>query len=392
MRSSTRRRAAFVVMATLTGVCAPVGALSSRASTTRAAVATTPRTAVALRTGLTPMKAGCANTDPARALSVLRESAATGVSMVRCDLDWWTVQPTGPNSWNWAPYDNVVAAADQLGLEVVFVPQSTPPWARPNPLPAGTTNPSHVPPVHDYDYVRFVRAAARRYAPTSRFRPDGLVGEVHLWEIWNEPNIPGFWNPVDPIRYSALLRRAARAIHGVDPAATVVSGGLAPAVNINGNLSPDVFVYVLALTGTLDEIDGVGMHPYTFWAFPSEQVGWNPIVGQVPAVHDVLATFGHGNLPIWATEAGWPTSSASPHTLRPDGTQVGTEFYQAVATADLLTTWHAIPYSGPLFLYETRDRCSDPRNWLCMLGLERSDGTRKLAFSVLQQLMGVPVG
>ncbi len=342
-------------------------------------------------TGLTPPSGACGNEDPAVVAAAMVEVVAVGIRMIRCDLSWWTVQPDDASTWDWLRYDNVVQVAAYLGVDVLFVPGFTPPWARPNPLPAGTSNPSHVPPVHFVDYVNFVYEAAQRYSPSGPKRPSGFVGSVTKWEIWNEPNIVGFWNPVNPVRYGVFLAASATVIHWVEPTATVISGGLAPAGNINGNLAPDTFTYVVALTGALNLVDGVGVHPYTFPAYPSEKINFNPLVNHIPRMYNVMKTFGAGSKKIWVTEAGWPTSSLSGETTRFDGSQVGTEPIQALAMWDLITTWNRYPYAGPLYLYAHRDKCTNLANWLCMMGLERADGSKKPAYSVIRAMMGMPV-
>ena len=344
------------------------------------------------RTGMAPPPGACGNADPAVVAAAMTQVIATGINKIRCDLSWWSVQLYDANSWSWSDFDNVVQVAAYLGVDVMFVPGFTPPWARPKVIPAGTTNASHVPPVHYSDYVNFVYEAAQRYSPNGAKRPEGFVGSVTKWEIWNEPNIVGFWNPVNPVRYATFLAASATVIHWVNPTATVISGGLAPAGNVNGNMAPDSFTYVVALTGALHLVDGVGMHPYTFPAYPSEKINFNPLVNHIPRMYKVMKTFGVGAKKIWITEAGWPTSSQSPETTRFDGSQVGTEPVQALAMWDLITTWNRYTYAGPMYLYAQRDKCFDLKRWLCMMGLERVDGSRKPAHGVVKAMMQLPVG
>ncbi|MBV8553743.1 MAG: hypothetical protein JOY54_20785 [Acidobacteriaceae bacterium] len=54
-------------------------------------------------------------------------------------------------------------------------------------------------------------------------------GRVEYYEIWNEPNID-YWNPVSsPEEYGKLFKASAAVIHGTDPKAKAVFGGLAEA-------------------------------------------------------------------------------------------------------------------------------------------------------------------
>lgn len=388
MRTSRVALATLIIAATVGAWFASHSAVATR---TAAPVPSAALPTYASKTGFAPPPGACGTPDLAAVAAAQTEVVAVGSRMIRCDLNWWTVQPHNAYTFDWSIYDNVVNAAAYLGIQVLFTPQFTPPWARPAVLPAKTVDPSHVPPVKMADYVAFVHEAAQRYTPTGQRRPANVGGSVSLWEIWNEPNNYGFWNPVDPVRYSNFLIASYYAIKWVDPNSKVIAGGLAPAGNVNGNIAPDTFTYVMGLTGALSLVDAVAVHPYTFWAYPSEKINWNPLVNHVPRMYNVMKNFGAGSKKIWATEAGWPTSSKSVTTLRPDGSQVGTETVQALALYDLLVTWNRYPYSGPMFIYAQRDKCTNLTSWFCMMGIDRVDGTHKPSYNVIKNMMKMPI-
>jgi hypothetical protein len=347
----------------------------------------------ATQTGMSPRDSGCGDTNASLVLARLQEAKQTGATRIRCDLNWWTVQPTGPTSFNWSIYDNVVNSAHTAGLSVIFVPAFTPPWARPSPLPAGTVNPSHVPPVQTVDYTNFVAAAVSRYGPYGTQRPFGLKGFVRQWEIWNEPNLASFWNPTNATAYAVFLKASATAIKAADSGATVISGGMAPAIDGKGNFSATTGLNAMITTGAITKINGVGVHPYPFPAFASENVAANPMMTLVPKMAQALAAAGYPGKKIWATELGWPTASQSTRTIRSDGTQVGTESYQSMEMADILHTWFAgRSYAGPVVIFAQRDQCSDNTYWLCKMGLERSDGSHKPAYSAFYNELQKPLG
>src|SRR6202043_251802 len=98
----------------------------------------------------------------------------------------------------------------------------TPPWAR----PPGCATPKWAP-ADPNAFATFAAAAASRYAPMG----------IHTWEIWNEPNIVGFWQPTPNVtQYVNLLKATSKAIKAVDPQSFIVSGGLAPTGASNGNI------------------------------------------------------------------------------------------------------------------------------------------------------------
>jgi hypothetical protein len=69
----------------------------------------------------------------------------------------------------------------------------------------------------------------RRYGQGGSFwreNPELPYLPVEAWELWNEPNIVTFSSNSDPERFARLLRIGGGAIHGADPAAKVILGGL----------------------------------------------------------------------------------------------------------------------------------------------------------------------
>src|SRR5205823_9065248 len=46
--------------------------------------------------GLSPLAAACGDDTPSVVTAAMAQAVATGVTMIRCDLNWWNVQPNGP--------------------------------------------------------------------------------------------------------------------------------------------------------------------------------------------------------------------------------------------------------------------------------------------------------
>jgi hypothetical protein len=64
-----------------------------------------------------------------------------------------------------------------------------------------------------------------------RFMVQHFKGRIHYWALWNEPDI-GYWNPWgNPEEFGHLLGAFAKTVHGADPEAKVISGGLADPVS-----------------------------------------------------------------------------------------------------------------------------------------------------------------
>jgi hypothetical protein len=164
---------------------------------------------------------------------------------------------------------------------------------------------------------------------------------------------------------------------------------MAPATTAKNNWAPQDFINKMAPTGALKLINAVGVHPYGFPAWPTEQINFNPLYSMVPLLHQAMVNNGVGTEKIWSTEDGWPTSSQSTQTVRTwnQNLQVGTEAYQATELPLTIANWFKLPYAGPFFIYDERDTCASNTSWLCKMGVERTDGSRKPAWTTVHTLL-----
>jgi hypothetical protein len=280
--------------------------------------------------------------------------AASGAEYVRVDVDWSVAQP-GPTNWNWGPIDRVVSAIRSRGLKVLGLITYTPTWAR----PPGT--PDKNPPNDPADFANFSRAAVQRYQPQG----------VRDWEIWNEPNSHWFWSPKpDVARYTTLLKQAYAAIKAVDPAATVITGGLSPAPDApdGSMIAPVTFLQRVYSAGGAGSFDAVGHHPYNYPYMPLKpeaEYNWNAFGGVTPMLHQTMVDHGDGNKKIWGTEMGAPTVNGS------------TPAYVAAYVTEAFDAWQSWSYTGPLFWYSYRDGWQEPGEIEANFGLVTADGTPK---------------
>jgi hypothetical protein len=295
--------------------------------------------------------------------------ASTGAKWVRFDFYWSAVQPAR-GSWNWAAIDRAVDLANAHGLSVVGTLAYTPAWAR----PAGTSD--KTPPTNPADFATFAQTAAQRYAPRG----------VHVWEIWNEPNSPIFWEPrPDAAAYVQMLRAAYPAIHSADPGATVLTGGTAPAggtldyTSSDGWQSPWHFLKGVYDNGGRGLFDAVAHHPYAPQPYlPSTNAEWNSYQ-QTSNLHDLMVANGDGAKQIWGTEAGaWTGGSAA--ISETDEVQQVTEY---------LTLWGRWPWTGPFIYYEPRDKGTNPSDREQTFGLTHADWSPK---PILQKFSDIVQG
>jgi hypothetical protein len=319
-----------------------------------------------------------------RALAAaLDDAVSLGAGIIRTDLAWGDIQPTSPGQYRWDRFDRVADAAWSRGLTLLPVLAYTPVWAR----TAGCSS-DKCAPADAQRFADFAAAATRRYAS----------GGVVAWEIWNEPNTAGFWEPaVDPAAYADLLKKASTAMRRVDPSAVILLGGLAAVDTDGGDISQAEFLSRVCDFGGNKVISGVAYHPYTYPYLASEsKTGpspWSRIDRDPDSLRSVLAKYGTPDLPIWLTEYGAPTdgpgtaSDGTPGTISAATTHV-TELRQARIAADVLRTAVEDRDIGALIWYSDRDLSNDASTNLNFYGLRRSDGSVKPSFSAFKKAMG----
>ncbi|HZR11877.1 MAG TPA: cellulase family glycosylhydrolase [Acidimicrobiia bacterium] len=299
--------------------------------------------------------------------------ASTGAKWVRMDWDWKSVQAGGPTSWAWANTDRIVSAAQARGLSILGVIAYTPTWAR----MAACSSSMFCPPNNPADYANFARAAAARYAPLG----------VHDWEIWNEPNLPQWWGqPANAAAYVGILKPAYVAIHGVDPNATVITGGLAPHGDLGATptdpQSPVNYVQAMYTAGAHGYFDALGLHPYPPLPYDplSGKIGWNALL-QASWIHDIMTSNGDGGAQIWATEYGAPTGPTGyTFTVSP---QTQAQYLQTG-----IRYWNSLSFAGPLFIDTVHDwPTTSFDDWHDNMGVETTDRAPKPAVTALQQLV-----
>jgi hypothetical protein len=300
--------------------------------------------------------------------------ARTGARWVRFDVDWNSTQHGGAHSWNWAAIDRFVVEARRRSLAIIGMLAYTPPWAR----PAGCVSLKCLP-ADPQAFAAFAAAAARRYGPGSD-RAD-LRGAIRAWEIWNEPNHLPFAQPApDPVAYTRLLQAAYRAVKSVDPGATVITGGLAPAPDAPGrSYQPGSFLWAMYEAGAKGSFDAVGHHPYAYPFNPLNGKEWNAFT-QTRDLHAIMRLYGDGTKKVWGTEAGAPTGTADRSV---------SEAQQAQWVRDYYTGWVTTfgSFTGPLLWYQHRNTGSDPRSLEANFGLLRRDWSAKPSYLVFTDLM-----
>ena len=170
-----------------------------------------------------------------------------GITWVRYELDWSTVQPDGPDSYALDHHDMVIKALTDARINVLGLIDYTPGWAN-----RGAAT-KFYPPLDNAAFAAYASHLAAHYAPMG----------VHTWEVWNEENMAVFWSPAANVAdYAALLKAASSSIHAADPHATVMFGGLAQPSDRHGDILTLRFLDGLYKAGAQQSFEAAADHPY----------------------------------------------------------------------------------------------------------------------------------
>ncbi len=194
----------------------------------------------------------------------MRVTQVMNFNWMKQQIRWKDMQGSR-DSIKWSEMDQVIAAADKVGMNMLFSVLAAPDWAREPGYEGSVVGP----PANPADYAKFVGAIAQRYCSRS----------LKAIEIWNEQNLHYEWGnlPLNAAGYVTLLRQANAAIRQECPSMYIVSGALTP-TGTNGTLQSkggiaalDDLEYLRQMlqAGMLSYVDAVGAHPSGYNVPPS---------------------------------------------------------------------------------------------------------------------------
>lgn len=259
-------------------------------------------------------------------LATVRE---LGIEWVRMEFQWSLIEPARGRQ-DWIAHDALVQAALSHEVKIAAVIDYPPGWI---------TGPKDF----ESSLRAFSASIARRYAPHG----------IKYWEIFNEPNLPGYgWGSKgdDPAAllplYVTALQAANAGIRAVDENAVIILGGLSPS-----GMDPEKYATALYAAGTKDCFDVFAFHPY------GRKGQFSAVTTKI---RNLLASYGDAEKPIWFNEYGTGTEKYAIPTLR-----------AALDERD---------HANALFWFTLRDF----KRYGWNFGLLEQDGTRKPAFTVLK--------
>lgn len=273
--------------------------------------------------------------------------AAAGFGFVRMDFPWASIERQ-KGRYDFAGYEDLVRVFAGRGIRSLVI------LAYGNPLYDNSAVPFHTGPRTDEVRQAFARFAA---ATAAKFKGQGVI-----WEIWNEPNNPDFWDPSPSAdEYVELVRVTVEAIRHADAHATII----APAVVTFPQQYPGAWSYLerCFTLGLLELVDAVSIHPYR------DQLP-ETVSGDYQRLHSLM---GKANVPIIASEWGYPVLKDLPQTSQ-----------AALFVREFLSnTLNRVPLS---IWYDWHDDGPDAQNLQDNFGIVTWDYQSKPAYRAAQTL------
>lgn len=294
----------------------------------------------------------------------LDKMQALGLKWVRVDLHWDRLEPT-PGQWQLNTLDRMTQVLAEKDMRSLLFMVGSAPFA--SSAPAGALNSDQYPPTSAQIFADSLGYLAARYP------------SVNAWQVWNEQNIPPFWQPMeDPAGYSQLLEVSLSKIEQMSPNAQRVMGGMAyySQMPLRGGLMLEALDEAGSIRG--DRV--VAYHPYSL--MPEGDVAAdNDFLVRGTVLNQRLRELGSKS--IWATEFGWSSYSGQEEWQPIIGEQG-----QADYLIKRIALMSAMDYDR-IFLFNLSDL--DARATLRdqKYGLLRLDGSQKPSYDALRRFLDI---
>ncbi|MDJ0553662.1 MAG: glycosyl hydrolase [Microcoleaceae cyanobacterium MO_207.B10] len=196
-------------------------------------------------------------------------------------VEWGRLEPE-KGKWDFELLDKYIDISEKYNVGLLLTLGQTPPWAsaRPtdrSPYRAGwSAEPKNI-----EDWRNYIRTVATRYK-----------GKIPYYEIWNEPNLKGFFSGTPETMWN-LVKEAYQILKEIDPNITVVSPSM---TTVEEGI---VWLEKFLRDGVKNYADVIGYHFYVPNGTPEK------MLSEILRVKKVMAKYGVEKMPLWNTETGW---------------------------------------------------------------------------------------
>lgn len=302
-------------------------------------------------------------TDDREVPGLIQAMKEARVQAVRMGVRWTVVEPER-GEWDFSRVDRMVKAVRESKIEILAVLCSVPSWASEVKPIEGKRFPDCYAPKRLEDWQEYVRRCVSRYK-----------GDISYWEIWNEENGEGYYNPLPNVpEYVGLLKSAYVTAKKANPKATVVLGGLQMNGIIANPWSPckvENFLRDIYDAGGGPYFDVVNIHPYVL---ATKDQGPAYCAKLTRDTVELMKKHGDSKKPLWITETGLAVNANVTEQMQADHLR---GVYREIGRMPQVKAiyWFLLK-DGPAYLNDGTDS----------MGLISSDGHRRLSFETYKEL------
>lgn len=198
--------------------------------------------------------------------------------------------------------------------------------------------------------------------------------KVTIYEVWNEwsnRSSPGADSEDSAIKYVTLVKSVSEAVKKEDPKAIIIAGSFNPTDAIDLKWGKN-----LVRHGVLNYVDGLSIHPYSYWTKKSSNPDLN-IRSIDKAQREIMAISKRKNeIPFYITEVGIPTTDKKPIYTQQEVASYATDFIKLARQRE---------YIKGVWWYDLIDDGSDRNNKEHNFGLLTQDLKEKKAITAIKE-------
>lgn len=200
----------------------------------------------------------------------------------------WNKTEIAPGVFDWAPLDAFVDFHVAAGRQIVHTLFATPAFYSARPTEPSAYNLGCAAEPSDLTkWDAYCTAVATRY-----------LGKIKYYEVWNEPNLSGFYSGTQTI-LAQMTRRANQAIKAIDPTAKILS---APVTGLQSGTGLAYFTSMMsasdgAAAAMKNWVDIVSVHLY-----PDNIGGQRYVSKMIDDIRAAMTALGMAGKPLWSTE------------------------------------------------------------------------------------------
>ena len=305
-----------------------------------------------------------------------------GFTWVKQKFPWREIEGIEKGQFDWYRTDYIVEQVEKAGLKLLVRLDRQPFWSE----PLDNQWQDNGPPGDPADFGDFCGAVAGRYR-----------GRIGAYQVWNEPNLDREWGlrPPDPAGYTELLKACYTAIKAADPAAIVISAGLAPTGTDSTEAMPDQkFLQGMYDAGAADYFDVLGVNAPGYKAPPelapaeaeAEEYGGGRWFAfrHVEDSRALMVANGDGRKQVAILEMGWTLDEVNPEYAWHRVDEATQAAYLVRAYQYAAEHWQ--PWMGLMVTIYIADWEWTPDNEQWWWSIVLPDGTPRPAYEALKEM------